>query len=104
MGAPSRQGRAGRRRRYPPHHRSPRPPGTTDMKQNQGQSTSVWMATVPMPSPAPLGADTRADVCVVGAGIAGLTTAYLLAGEGRSVVVLDSGPVASGQTQRTTAH
>src|SRR5207253_9220003 len=42
--------------------------------------------------------------CVVGAGIAGLTTAYLLADEGRSVVVLDDGAIASGETSRTTAH
>jgi glycine/D-amino acid oxidase-like deaminating enzyme/nitrite reductase/ring-hydroxylating ferredoxin subunit len=45
-----------------------------------------------------------ADVCVVGAGIAGLTTAYLLASQGRSVIVVDDGPVGGGQTQRTTAH
>ncbi|HVF41485.1 MAG TPA: FAD-dependent oxidoreductase, partial [Pyrinomonadaceae bacterium] len=51
-----------------------------------------------------LSADAGADVCVVGAGIAGLTTAYMLAAEGRSVVVLDDGPVAGGETGRTTAH
>ncbi|MDB5172142.1 MAG: puuB [Phycisphaerales bacterium] len=43
-------------------------------------------------------------MCVVGAGIAGLTTAYLLAAEGLSVVVLDEGPIGSGQTGRTSAH
>jgi glycine/D-amino acid oxidase-like deaminating enzyme/nitrite reductase/ring-hydroxylating ferredoxin subunit len=43
-------------------------------------------------------------VCIVGAGIAGLTTAYLLAREGRRVVVLDDGPLAGGMTERTTAH
>jgi glycine/D-amino acid oxidase-like deaminating enzyme/nitrite reductase/ring-hydroxylating ferredoxin subunit len=48
--------------------------------------------------------DIEADVCVVGAGIAGLTTAYQLACEGRTVVVLDDGPIAGGQTQRTSAH
>jgi glycine/D-amino acid oxidase-like deaminating enzyme/nitrite reductase/ring-hydroxylating ferredoxin subunit len=41
---------------------------------------------------------------VVGAGLAGLTTAYLLAREGRSVVVIDRGHVAGGETGRTTAH
>ncbi len=46
----------------------------------------------------------RTDVCIVGAGIAGLTTAYLLLKEGRSVVVLESHRVGSGQTGRTTAH
>jgi glycine/D-amino acid oxidase-like deaminating enzyme len=41
---------------------------------------------------------------VVGAGIAGLSTAYLLVSAGKSVVVLDDGPVADGQTRQTTAH
>jgi glycine/D-amino acid oxidase-like deaminating enzyme/nitrite reductase/ring-hydroxylating ferredoxin subunit len=40
----------------------------------------------------------------VGGGIAGLTTAYLLAREGRSVIVLDDGPLANGMTIMTTAH
>src|SRR3954452_18841137 len=74
------------------------------MKGGGSQSVSVWMASETVPSFGPLAEDARADVCVVGAGIAGLTTAYLLAREGKSVVVLDDGPVAGGQTQRTTAH
>jgi glycine/D-amino acid oxidase-like deaminating enzyme/nitrite reductase/ring-hydroxylating ferredoxin subunit len=48
--------------------------------------------------------DAQADVCVVGAGIAGLTTAYLLVCEGKSVILLDDGPIAGGQTERTSAH
>jgi glycine/D-amino acid oxidase-like deaminating enzyme/nitrite reductase/ring-hydroxylating ferredoxin subunit len=52
----------------------------------------------------PLGTDLRAEVCVIGAGIAGITTAYLLAVEGRSVVVLDDGAIGGGETGRTTAH
>jgi len=48
--------------------------------------------------------NTEADVCVVGAGIAGLSTAYMLASAGKSVVVLDDGPIADGQTRKTTAH
>jgi glycine/D-amino acid oxidase-like deaminating enzyme/nitrite reductase/ring-hydroxylating ferredoxin subunit len=48
--------------------------------------------------------DTKCDVCIVGAGIAGLTTAYMLAKEGKSVIVVDMGPIAGGQTGRTTAH
>src|SRR5262245_61412561 len=52
----------------------------------------------------PLKTSTRADVCVVGAGIAGMTTAYLLAKEGQAVVLLDDGPVGGGQTSCTTAH
>jgi glycine/D-amino acid oxidase-like deaminating enzyme/nitrite reductase/ring-hydroxylating ferredoxin subunit len=74
------------------------------MKDNAEQSTSIWMATASAPRLSPLSQDTRADVCVVGAGIAGMTTAYLLARHGKSVVVVDDGPVGGGQTQRTTAH
>lgn len=46
----------------------------------------------------------RTEVCIIGAGIAGLTTAYLLAREGRGVVVLDQGAPGGGETGRTTAH
>ncbi|MCE3257957.1 MAG: dependent oxidoreductase [Nitrobacter vulgaris] len=65
---------------------------------------SVWMVTAQMPARSSLDENTRADVCVVGAGIAGMTTAYLLLREGKSVVVLDDGRIGGGMTQRTTAH
>lgn len=65
---------------------------------------SVWTATAKLPSYAPLTTDTAADVCIVGAGIAGLTTAYLLTQVGKSVVVLDDGAIGSGMTGMTTAH
>ncbi len=74
------------------------------MKTDNGQSTSVWMATAEAPPAARLEQDTKADVCIVGAGIAGLTTAYMLVRAGRRVVVLDDGPIAGGETCRTTAH
>src|SRR5207302_2798305 len=74
------------------------------MKPTSGNTLSVWAATADTIPASPLSKDTSADVCIVGAGIAGLTTAYLLAREGKSVVVLDDGPVGGGQTRRTTAH
>src|SRR3954465_13187475 len=82
------------------------PPGEemTTMPQSAEQQSSLWMATATVPQQTALTKDTQADVCVVGAGIAGMTTAYLLARQGRSVVVLDDGPIAGGQTRRTTAH
>jgi glycine/D-amino acid oxidase-like deaminating enzyme len=43
-------------------------------------------------------------VCIIGGGIAGLTTAYRLLQEGKSVVVLESGTLGSGMTPLTTAH
>jgi glycine/D-amino acid oxidase-like deaminating enzyme/nitrite reductase/ring-hydroxylating ferredoxin subunit len=73
--------------------------------QNDLKTVSVWMATTnEIPADGALAQDTQADVCVVGAGIAGMTTAYLLAREGKSVVVLDDGPIGGGMTGRTTAH
>ena len=74
------------------------------MKSGSGATTSIWKATSEIESRPALTKDAAADVCVVGAGIAGLTTAYLLAEEGRSVIVLDDGAIASGETSRTTAH
>ncbi|MFL5241790.1 MAG: FAD-dependent oxidoreductase [Gemmataceae bacterium] len=74
------------------------------MAQSGEQSVSLWMANTKRPRQAELEHNTRADVCVVGAGIAGLSTAYFLAKEGKSAVVLDDGPIGGGQTQRTTAH
>jgi glycine/D-amino acid oxidase-like deaminating enzyme/nitrite reductase/ring-hydroxylating ferredoxin subunit len=48
--------------------------------------------------------DQQADVCVIGAGIAGLTTACFLGRAGRSVIVLDAGSFGVGETGHTTAH
>jgi glycine/D-amino acid oxidase-like deaminating enzyme/nitrite reductase/ring-hydroxylating ferredoxin subunit len=68
------------------------------------RSNSLWLETDYPQTFRPLNADARADVCVVGAGIAGATTAYLLAREGRSVILLDDGRPGCGQTGLTTAH
>lgn len=46
---------------------------------------------------------THREVIVIGAGMAGLLTAYFLKEEGKDVLVLEAKEVASGQTGRTTA-
>ena len=74
------------------------------MNSKLEQTSSVWMQSGEIIVDTALTADVTTDVCVVGAGIAGLTTAYLLLKQGKSVVILDDGPVGGGQTERTTAH
>ncbi|MCZ8044095.1 MAG: FAD-binding oxidoreductase [Beijerinckiaceae bacterium] len=52
---------------------------------------SLWFATAPAAAPTPpLAQDVSADVCVIGAGFAGLSTALHLAETGVSVVVLEA--------------
>ena len=79
-------------------------PASRDRDQREGARLSAWEATADVPQFQALSADATADVCVVGAGIAGLTTAYHLLQAGRSVIVLDDGPIGGGETGRTTAH
>lgn len=74
------------------------------MKKRMESTKSLWMSTASVPQEPSLANDMTVDICVIGAGIAGLTTAYLLARQDLRVVVVDSRHIAAGQTQRTTAH
>ncbi|HUP89284.1 MAG TPA: FAD-dependent oxidoreductase [Longimicrobiales bacterium] len=74
------------------------------MLTGSGDTKSVWTLTAETPTFPALGEDIKADVCVIGAGIAGMMTAYQLTKAGRRVVVLDDGGIGSGETGRTTAH
>lgn len=67
-------------------------------------SRSLWLATETVPHFSALMGDVHADVGVIGAGIGGLTTAYLLACAGKKVVVIDAIGIGAGETGRTTAH
>ncbi|MBX7156867.1 MAG: FAD-dependent oxidoreductase [Verrucomicrobiae bacterium] len=62
------------------------------------------MKSLPKISHPPLSNNLKTEVCVVGAGIAGLSTAYFLACEGVNVIVLEAKILAAGETQKTTAH
>ncbi len=73
-----------------------------------GRPASLWMETAPPPdlSPAATGdhvAGATVDVAVVGAGIAGIMTAFRLKEAGATVALLDAGRVAAGATGFTTA-
>lgn len=53
---------------------------------------------------APLLENLRADVCVIGGGITGITTAYLLQEAGRRVIVVEAQKLARGVTGHTSGH
>lgn len=48
--------------------------------------------------------DSGCEVCVIGAGMAGMLCAHALTRRGADVVVVDAGAIGSGETGRTTAH
>ena len=73
--------------------------------RTSGATNTSWFGTAPaLPTFEPLRENTTADVVIVGGGIAGLTTAYLLGKEGAKVLLLEDGELGSGETGRTTAH
>ena len=73
------------------------------MNVEQELSRSPWMDLTPIDAPGLAGSMTT-DVLVIGAGIAGLSTAYELVLRGRKVTVVDRGRPARGMSARTSAH
>ena len=69
-----------------------------------GPTRALWHDTASVRKRPKLADHVTTDVCVVGAGIAGLSVAYTLARAGKRVVVLDLDQVGSGESGRTTAH
>jgi glycine/D-amino acid oxidase-like deaminating enzyme/nitrite reductase/ring-hydroxylating ferredoxin subunit len=70
----------------------------------QLDGTPYWQDASPVSRYPALDRDVTVDVAVIGAGITGLTAAYLLKQAGRSVAVIDRGRVAGMDTGHTTAH
>jgi glycine/D-amino acid oxidase-like deaminating enzyme/nitrite reductase/ring-hydroxylating ferredoxin subunit len=64
---------------------------------------SFWLATSPSTSYPALDRDLDVDVAVVGGGIVGVTTALLLAKDGRTVALVEADRVVGGVTGHTTA-
>ena len=74
------------------------------MDKNCGKTLSVWTDTFKVREFETLKENTEAEVCIIGAGISGITCAYLLASEGKKVIVIDDGIIGGGETGNTTAH
>jgi glycine/D-amino acid oxidase-like deaminating enzyme/nitrite reductase/ring-hydroxylating ferredoxin subunit len=69
-----------------------------------GTSLSYWLDSVEPLIYSPLNEDVKTDVLIIGAGISGLSVAYILSKAGHNVTVIEDGFVGSGETGRTTAH
>ncbi len=67
-----------------------------------GEHAPSWYAATaaPMPDHPPLRGESRADVCIVGAGYSGLSAALHLAGRGYAVTVLEAHRVGWGASGR----
>ncbi|MGD7054092.1 FAD-dependent oxidoreductase [Sutcliffiella horikoshii] len=64
---------------------------------------AYWRDSAPLPSFPTLKENKKTDVCVVGGGITGITTAYQLANEGLKVILIDADQILNGTTGHTTA-
>lgn len=64
---------------------------------------SVWSESCKFKRREVLEKDIKTDILIIGAGIAGILTAYMLKQEGRDVVLIDAAEVVSGNTKNTTA-
>jgi glycine/D-amino acid oxidase-like deaminating enzyme/nitrite reductase/ring-hydroxylating ferredoxin subunit len=74
------------------------------MEKIDRRSRSLWMDIDVMRGAQKLTNDHECDTVIIGAGIAGISTAYELARRGQKVIVIDRGKIAGGITARTTAH
>jgi glycine/D-amino acid oxidase-like deaminating enzyme/nitrite reductase/ring-hydroxylating ferredoxin subunit len=74
------------------------------VERNQEQTTPYWTSAAAFTQYPKLDQDLHADVVVVGAGITGLTAAYLLTKAGKQVVVLERDRCALIDTGHTSAH
>ncbi|MEO8520567.1 MAG: FAD-binding oxidoreductase [Acidobacteriota bacterium] len=79
------------------------PPQATPSTTSPATS-SYWIDSASLPSLTKADHDGSFDVVVGGAGLTGLTAAYLLARAGKSVTVLERGRAAAIDTGHTSAH
>lgn len=77
---------------------------TVNPALTSGATVSFWINSVTPLQFEALNQDIQTEVLVAGGGIAGLTTAYMLAKTGKQVVLVEDGFIGSGESGRTTAH
>jgi glycine/D-amino acid oxidase-like deaminating enzyme len=81
-----------------------RRPSETTMSEAVRDRESLWEATTPMSEHPSLAFNVRVNVAIIGGGVAGVTSAYLLKKLGQTVALIDGDRCGSGQSGRTTGH
>ena len=66
-------------------------------------SESIWERDLLIPERNKLEETLKTDVCIIGAGLAGILTGYMLWEAGLDTVILEADRIGSGQTRGTTA-
>lgn len=78
-------------------------PGAAEPSEDEARPRSFWIDTTPATTHPRLEHDISVDVAVVGGGIVGVTTAYLLTQAGARVALVEAARVATGVSGHTTA-
>lgn len=76
-------------------------------RDTSGVTDPVWLHTEPYsnrPQFSKLSQNLETDVCVIGAGVAGISLSYELIKRGHNVVLVEAREVLSGETGRTSGH
>lgn len=76
----------------------------TEATKTSGVAESFWVSTTSPILFSPLKNNIAVDVAIIGGGIAGMSVAYFLSQQGKTVAVIDDGAIGSGESGRTTAH
>ncbi|KAK3690359.1 FAD dependent oxidoreductase-domain-containing protein [Podospora appendiculata] len=86
----------------------PSPSTASEMcMHTSGTLDPVWVHKEPysnFPQFPPLDHDIETEICIIGAGIAGISTAYELIKRGKRVVMIEARDVLAGETGRTSGH
>lgn len=72
-------------------------------KQLPQNPTSYWQDSVQFPAFPSINEDIEVDVAIIGGGITGVTSAYLLTQEGLKVALVEADRLMTGTTGNTTA-
>src|SRR5699024_10737575 len=76
---------------------------TTNQPKFPDESRSYWREDIDFPTFPPLNENTEVDIAIIGAGLTGVTAAYLLAKEGKKIALVEADNILNGTTGHTTA-